>query len=125
MDYSPSGSFVHGIIEATILEWVTILQGIVPTKGSNPGLLHYRQILSQLSHQGSLRAFLIDGLLVLCLGLLFLLCLSHRHTYHQQLTKTPVCSPDFITELKTSSCLSSLPKKGSNPFYPVVRVLLR
>ena len=28
-------------------------QGIFPTQGSNPGLLHYRRILCQLSHQGS------------------------------------------------------------------------
>ena len=31
------------------------LQGIFPTKGSNPGLPHCRQILYQLSHQGSPR----------------------------------------------------------------------
>ena len=30
-----------------------LLQGIFPTQGSNPGLLHCRQILYQLSHQGS------------------------------------------------------------------------
>ena len=32
-----------------------LLQGIFPTKGSNPGLLHCRWILCQLSHQGSPR----------------------------------------------------------------------
>ena len=32
-----------------------ILQGIFPTQGSNPGLLHCRQILYGLSHQGSSR----------------------------------------------------------------------
>ena len=32
-----------------------LLQGIVPTQGSNPGLPHCRQILYQLSHQGSPR----------------------------------------------------------------------
>ena len=31
-----------------------LLQGIFPTKGSNPGLLHCRRILYHLSHQGSL-----------------------------------------------------------------------
>ena len=31
----------------------SLLQGIVPTQGSNPGLLHCRQILYQLSHQGT------------------------------------------------------------------------
>ena len=29
-----------------------LLQGIFPTQGSNPGLLHCRQILNHLSHQG-------------------------------------------------------------------------
>ena len=32
----------------------SLLQGIFPTQGSNPGLLHCRQILDQLSHKGSL-----------------------------------------------------------------------
>ena len=32
-----------------------LLQGIFPTQGSNSGLLHCRQILYQLSHQGSPR----------------------------------------------------------------------
>ena len=31
----------------------SLLQGIFPTQGSNPGLLHCRQILYHLSHQGS------------------------------------------------------------------------
>ena len=31
----------------------TLLQGIFPTQGSNLGLLHCRQILYHLSHQGS------------------------------------------------------------------------
>ena len=30
-----------------------LLQGIFPTEGSNPGLLHCKQILYRLSHQGS------------------------------------------------------------------------
>ena len=32
---------------------LSLLQGIFPTQGSNPGLLHCRQILYQLSHKGS------------------------------------------------------------------------
>ena len=32
-----------------------LLQGIVPTQGSNPGLAHCRWILYQLSHKGSLK----------------------------------------------------------------------
>ena len=41
---------VHGIIQARILEWVDF-----PSPGDlpNPGLLHCRQILYQLSHKGS------------------------------------------------------------------------
>ena len=31
----------------------SLLQGIFPTQGSNPGLLHCRQILYHLSHKGS------------------------------------------------------------------------
>ena len=34
---------------------LSLLQGIFPTQGSNPGLPHCRRILYQLSHQGSLR----------------------------------------------------------------------
>ena len=32
---------------------LSLLQGLFPTQGSNPGLPHYRQILYQLSHKGS------------------------------------------------------------------------
>ena len=42
MDCSPPGSSVHEILQARILEWVTIflLQGIFPTQGYNQCLLH-------------------------------------------------------------------------------------
>ena len=53
LDGSPPGFPVHGILQARILEF--LLQGIFPTQGSNPGLLHCRWILYQLSHQGSPR----------------------------------------------------------------------
>ena len=33
----------------------SLLQGIFPTQGSNPGLPHCKQILYQMSHKGSLR----------------------------------------------------------------------
>ena len=78
MDCSPSGSSVHGIFQAIVLGWGAIafsnrlyspwnfpgqktgvcshslLQGFFPTQGSSPGLLHCRQILYHLSHQGHL-----------------------------------------------------------------------
>ena len=49
---------VHRSLQARILEWVgslSLLQGIFPTWGLNPGLLHYRQILYHLSDKGSPR----------------------------------------------------------------------
>ena len=82
MDCSQPGSSVHGILQARILEmkckslscvWtsmrsprnspsyntgvdsLSLLQGIFPTQGSNPGLPRCRQILYQLSHKGSPR----------------------------------------------------------------------
>ena len=53
--YSPPGSSVCGILQTRILEWVAIpfSRGSFPTQGLNSGLLHYRQILYHLSHQGS------------------------------------------------------------------------
>ena len=54
MDCSPPGSFVHGILQARILECMHfLLQGISLTQESNPGLLYCRQILYILSYEGS------------------------------------------------------------------------
>ena len=52
MDCSLPGFSVHGILQARILEWVTISfsRGSSQHRGSNPGLLHWRQTLSPLSH---------------------------------------------------------------------------
>ena len=49
------GSSVHGILQARILEWVAISysRGIFPTQGSNPDLVHWRQILYQKSYEGN------------------------------------------------------------------------
>ena len=53
----PMDHAVHGILQARILEWVAFpfSKGSSPTKGSNPGLQHCRQILYQLSHKGNPR----------------------------------------------------------------------
>ena len=40
--------------KSTVVGCHFLLQGIFPTQGSNPGLLHCRQMLYHLSHQGSL-----------------------------------------------------------------------
>ena len=57
IDCSPPGSSVHGVFQARILEWVeeSLLQGILPTQGSIPHLLHllHRQVGSlPLNHLG-------------------------------------------------------------------------
>ena len=51
----PQDYTVNGILQARILGWVafSLLQGIFPTQGLNPGLLHCSWILYQLSHKGS------------------------------------------------------------------------
>ena len=52
VDCSPPGSSVHGILQARILEWVAISfsRGIFPIQGSNPGLLHCRQMLYRIDY---------------------------------------------------------------------------
>ena len=50
MNCSPPGSSVHGILQARILEWIPFSREIFPTRGSNLGLLHCRQIPNCLSH---------------------------------------------------------------------------
>ena len=44
---SPPGSSVHGTFQARV-GCHFLLQGIFPTQGSNPGLLHCRQTLNML-----------------------------------------------------------------------------
>ena len=67
MECSPSGSSVHGILQAknTGVCCHSLPQGIFLTQGSNPGLLHCSQILYCLSHQGnrSYGNFLREGAL--------------------------------------------------------------
>ena len=55
MDQSPPGFSVHGNSPGknTGVGCHALLQGIFPTQGSNPGLLHCRQVPHQLSHHGS------------------------------------------------------------------------
>ena len=53
MDCSPPGSSVHGILQVGILEWIAIPFSRGSSLGLNQGLLHCRQVLYYLSHQGS------------------------------------------------------------------------
>ena len=52
---SPVDYTVHEVLQARILEWVafSLLQRTFATQELNQGLLHCRQILYQLSYQGS------------------------------------------------------------------------
>ena len=57
-----SNSLWHGLYSSwnsprqnTGVSSLSLLQGIFPTQGLNPGLLYYRQVLYQLSHKGSPR----------------------------------------------------------------------
>ena len=55
MNCSPLGSSVHGDSSGknTGVDCHAFFKRIFPTQGMNPGLLHCRQILYYLSHQGS------------------------------------------------------------------------
>ena len=57
MDCSPPGFSVHRNSpgQNTGVGSLSLLQGIFPTQGLNPGLPRYRQIIYHLSHQGSPR----------------------------------------------------------------------
>ena len=58
MDCSPPGSSLcpwDSLGKNTSVDCHALLQGILPTQGSNPGLLSCRWILYHLSHQGSPR----------------------------------------------------------------------
>ena len=57
MDHSPPGSSVHGDSPGknTGVDCHALLQGIFPTQGSNPNLLHCSQILYRLNHLESPR----------------------------------------------------------------------
>ena len=53
---NPMNYTVHEILQARILDWIdslSLLQGISPGQGLNPSLPHCRQIIYQLSYQGS------------------------------------------------------------------------
>ena len=60
MDRSPPGSYVQGILKASVLEWVAISLSrgySQPRDQTNPGLLHCRQTHYHLSHQGTLKQY--------------------------------------------------------------------
>ena len=52
MNYSMDSPW-NSLGQNTGMSSLSLLQGIFPTQGLNPGLPHYRRILYQLSHKGS------------------------------------------------------------------------
>ena len=73
MDCRLPGFSIHGVFQARVLEWVAM--GIFSNQGSNPGLLHCRQILYHLSQQGSplfLSPSLFIYLLSICVSIIYL-----------------------------------------------------
>ena len=50
MDYSPAKLLCPRDFQTRILVSYYLLQGIFPSQGLNPGLLHCRRILHNLSH---------------------------------------------------------------------------
>ena len=80
MDCSPPNLSV----QARILEWVSIpfSRGSCQSRGRNPGLLHCRQILYRLSHQGS--PCLLPTQVVFAFH--SVLCLSHQQVILQPRT---------------------------------------
>ena len=103
------------------MELLSLLQGIFPIQGSKPGLPHCRQILYQLSYQGSPDQF--SSVAQLCLTL----CnpmndstpgLSVHHQFLES-TQTHVhqvgdaIQPSHPLSFPFSSCPQSLPASGS------------
>ena len=84
MDCSPSDSSVHGDSSGknTGVGCCALLQGIFPTQGSNPGLLHCKWILYHLSHQESPYVF------------------THTHTHTHTQTHTHTCIYTHATIFK-------------------------
>ena len=68
--YNPCDSPGHNTGECSL----SLLQGIFPTEGSNPGLSHCRWILYQLNQKGSPILFVI----------------LHTHTHTHTYTHTPI-----------------------------------
>ena len=87
----------------------SLLQGIFLTQGSNAGLLHSRQILYHLSHQGSpLRA----SLWTKSEFLFFLLLTEYVSQGSVQKTEIPICIPKVEESAANLRFIQSLEELG-------------
>ena len=102
MDWSPPACSVHGTFQArnTGVGYHFLLQGIFPTQGSNLGLLHCRQTLNHLSHQGSPETLFSQHFKVPVWG-----SCDQGHLRHLQ--HLPL--PEPSTACQTCSLISTLP----------------
>ena len=68
VDRSPPGSSVHRILQARILEWAALLQGIFPTQGWKPTSLKSPALAGKFFTTVQLRAMDVWGQTTLCCG---------------------------------------------------------
>ena len=110
MDCRPPGFSVQGISQARILEWVAISfsRGFFPKQGSNPGLLHCRQILYHQSYQGKhATLYKTDTLLLRSGGNTCLPSASHRDSPDQQTDCAERCRAWWLLQIeRTIRCCS-------------------
>ena len=80
MDCSPPGSSAHRAFQARILELPFPSPGDLPNQGSNPDLLHCRQILYHLSYQGSSLVIVQESSCVIVWGVSWTSCFFSHGT---------------------------------------------
>ena len=96
----------------TGVDSLSLLQGVFPAQGSNPGLPYCRWILYQLSYQGSpkVKVKVAQSCLTLCNPMYY---------------TSPWNSPGQNTEVGSPSLFQGiLPTQGSNPGLPYCRSIL-
>ena len=108
---SPPGSSVHGNSSGknTGVGCHALLQGIFPNQGSNPGLLHCRQILYHLSHQRSpwlCQAFILPFPLLILLPLYVFRnsILIYLIISYSSFSSVPILSAHYV--IKNIVCVS-------------------
>ena len=107
MDYSPPGSFVHGILQARV-GYHSLLQGIFPVELLNLCLLHRRHILYCLNHRVS--PIVVEcGLRCLEAGGILLTQGLNQGLLHWQVDSLPLihqgwCQGDFFFCFKRGVC---------------------
>ena len=100
------------------------LQGIFPTQGSNPGLLHCRQILYHLNHEGRLFSKNKSIYTYLCLNIYILICqylyvCTHTHTHtHTHPTGSVEIPDSFMWGIQPAFIAGAQPHHTMSPYVP-------